>query len=375
MPKKEITSNTNKISALAANQAAKEITPRQGELDLGIERERDIGGIGMGILSDGTPYLNQRGLAALCGVENAHIGTISSQWQDSVEKPRIRAIKSILKKVGLTADRAHIEVPHKGIIHYCYPAEICLAALEYYAFDAGTNCKPEARDNFRILAGSKLRELIYSQVGYDPSGTQSEPLRKWHQRIALNFQSAPRGFFSIFNEAHTVIYELIMAGANVGESVVPDISIGSHWGRHWDKNNLGNHFGGRTKFPHRYPYDHPQAQSNPQIANCYPLDALGEYRRWLQDDYLDGGKFAGYLKSKKKDISPSVAQLALARLSPPQAVAMPNDDSERPEVLVKPHTYQPSKTELDEPVKIDATPEELARAVLTQVKVVQDEDA
>ena len=54
---------------------------------------------------------------------------------------------------------------------------------------------------------------------------------------------------------------------------------------------------------------------------------------------------------------------------------MPNDDSERPEVLVKPHSYQPRKAEMDEPVKIDATPDELARAVLTQVKVVQDEDA
>jgi hypothetical protein len=58
----------------------KEITPSQGELFS--EVEKDVGGIGMGVLSDGTPYLNQRGLAALCGVRNAHIGTISSQWGD-----------------------------------------------------------------------------------------------------------------------------------------------------------------------------------------------------------------------------------------------------------------------------------------------------
>ena len=58
--------------------ASKEITPQQGELAL--EAEKGVGGIGMGVLSDGTPYLNQRGLAALCGVQNAHIGTISTQW-------------------------------------------------------------------------------------------------------------------------------------------------------------------------------------------------------------------------------------------------------------------------------------------------------
>lgn len=315
--KKEITSNANKINSLAKNQSAKEISKVQGILDLDINVEKDIGGIGMGVLSDGTPYLNQRGLAALCGVQNAHIGTISKQWADNPRKPRIKSIQSILDKAGYSAKSAHFEVNHRGITHFCYPAEISLAVLEYYAFDAGENCKSEARDNFRLLAGSKLRELIYTQVGYDPSsGGLSEPLRKWHERIELNHQSAPTGYFSIFNEAHTIIYELIMAGADIGSKIVPDISIGQHWARYWDEQNLTAKFGDREKFPHRYPKDHPQARSNPQIAHCYPLDALGEYRKWLQDVYLGQGKFAGYLKGKKKVIAPSIAQLAIDRLTP-----------------------------------------------------------
>ena len=312
---KEITKMPRSIKSLAPVRGREEIGSDQASFDLGIERERDIEGIGMGVLSDGTPYLNQRGLAALCGVQNAHIGTISSQWNEDFEKPRIRAVKEILDTAGASFDQAHIEVPHKGVTHYCYPAEVCLAVLEYYAFDAGQNIQPEARKNFRLLAGSKLRDMIYSQVGYDPTGGVSEPLRKWHERIELNHQSAPSGYFSIFNEAHTLIYELIMAGAQIGEKMVPDISIGQHWAKHWDANDLGSRFGDREKFPHRYPRDHPQARSNPQVANCYPLDALGEYRRWLQDDYLNGGKFAGYLKGKK-EIAPSVAQLAIDRLSP-----------------------------------------------------------
>ena len=44
-------------------------------------------------------------------------------------------------------------------------------------------------------------------------------------------------------------------------------------------------------------------------------------------------------------------------------------------VRLKPASYQPSKAELDEPVKIDATPEQLARAVLRPVKIVRDSDA
>ena len=46
----------------------------------------------------------------------------------------------------------------------------------------------------------------------------------------------------------------------------------------------------------------------------------------------------------------------------------------KPEVRIKPREYQPRKTELDEPVKIDATPDALVRAVLTQIKVVRDPD-
>ncbi|MDA9501551.1 hypothetical protein [Bradyrhizobium sp. CCBAU 11357] len=319
-PTEEISLRANKIKVLAPRIGSKEITPVQSSLPLGIEKIADVNGIGMGVLSDGTPYLNQRGLAALCGVQNAHIGTISSQWGDD-DKPRIKLIKTTLAKAGYTSPSAHVEVIHGGQVQYCYPAEICLAVLEYYAFDAGTNCQPEARDNFRLLAGSKLREMIFRQVGYDP--TRSRKFDKWHERIALNFQSAPKGFFHVFNEAHTVIYELIIAGADIGEKNVVDISIGQHWSKHWCDNELEAIYGEREKYPHHYPDSHPQSKSNPQESWCYPLAALGAYREWLQDIYIEGGKFSNYLKGKvsRGELAPSVAQLAVSALVPPQITA------------------------------------------------------
>ena len=48
---------------------------------------------------------------------------------------------------------------------------------------------------------------------------------------------------------------------------------------------------------------------------------------------------------------------------------------QKPIVRVRPHTYQPSKAELDEEVRLDATPEELVRAVLQPVQIVEDHDA
>ena len=318
MSGKEITPKPKHIKVLAENSTQKEISKKQGSLDLSIQKDTDLEGIGMGVLSDGTPYLNQRGLAALCGVQNAHIGTISSQWNDDPPKPRIQAIKAILDQAGLSADRAHIEVMHKGIAHFCYPAEVCLAVLEYYAFDAGTNTQPEARRNFRLLAGSKLRDMIYSRVGYDPSGKNR--FDKWHERLELNYQSAPKGYFHVFNEAHTIIYELIQAGAEIGEKFVVDISIGQHWSKYWDDHNLESEFGPRNKYPHRYPSSHPQALSNPQESWCYPLAALGAYREWLQNHYIEGGKLKGYLtgKVKRGELPPSVAQLAITVLDSPK---------------------------------------------------------
>jgi hypothetical protein len=50
------------------------------------------------------------------------------------------------------------------------------------------------------------------------------------------------------------------------------------------------------------------------------LSALGAYRQWLQDTYIEGGKFSSYLKLKvsKGELPPSVAQLAISVIVPPQ---------------------------------------------------------
>jgi hypothetical protein len=111
-----------------------------------------------------------------------------------------------------------------------------------------------------------------------------------------------------------------MAGADIGENFVVDISIGIHWSKYWSENEMDAIFGDRCKWPHNYPDSHPQAKSNPQESWCYPLAALGRYREWLQGSYIDGGKFAAYLKTKvsQGQLPPSFAQLAISSLSTPQ---------------------------------------------------------
>lgn len=50
---------------------------------------------------------------------------------------------------------------------------------------------------------------------------------------------------------------------------------------------------------------------------------------------------------------------------------MPDDDL--PIVRVKPHSYRPTKADLEENMAIPASPEEVARAVMRHVRVVEEE--
>jgi len=120
----------------------------------------------MGVLSDGTPFLTQRGLARLCGVRNAHIGTISTGWSKSGQTARIRRIRAILSATGISVEEPHVRLQRGSRATFAYPETVCLAVLEYYAFHAGARCREEARRNFRNLAGSALRSFIYAQTGY-----------------------------------------------------------------------------------------------------------------------------------------------------------------------------------------------------------------
>ena len=67
-----ITKKTLSISKLPTVMPIIPITPNsQGELF--IDKQKEIDGIGMGVLSDGTAFLSGRGLARLCGISNPRI--------------------------------------------------------------------------------------------------------------------------------------------------------------------------------------------------------------------------------------------------------------------------------------------------------------
>jgi hypothetical protein len=311
------TLNANGNNALVAVQPASLATaavpPTQGRLDLGIERQTEIDGVGMGVLTDGTPFLTGRGLARLVGVHHRVIQDITNEWHAPESFPRVARIREILRSHNVNVEQPYIPIQQRSGLFYAYPDILCMAILEYYAFDAA-NPPGEAKKNFRLLAGTALRNFIYTQVGYDPQNAVPVAWRQFHDRVSLTYNAVPKGHFAIFKEMADMIVTLGQSGLHIDSKFVPDISVGQAWSKHWNSAELGQKFGDRVRYEHNYPGYFPQAASNPQEPWCYPENALGEFRRWLRDVYIGEGKFKSYIEAKVKEraLPPSFAQLAIA---------------------------------------------------------------
>jgi hypothetical protein len=299
-------------------EPSKSITPRQLSLGLEIIAEREIDGIGMGVLNDGTPFLNLRGLARMAGVDIAQIVRITEEWVDPVSKPRVARIKELVREQGYADTTAFIPIERKGTLNHAVPDAVCMAVLEYYAFEA-QDPKEQARLSFRTLAKKGLRDFIYGQVGYNPTGAVDIAWQQFHDRVALTHHTVPAGHFCVFKEIAGMFVTMIRGGVNPGTKFIPDISVGIHWANYWKKENLDIVHGERKKFPHNYPDYFPQAESNPQEIFCYPNDALGDFRNWLETVYYSE-KLPAYLNDKVRQgqIPGKMATETLAAFQPKQ---------------------------------------------------------
>ncbi|MGZ3298774.1 MAG: hypothetical protein ACXU8O_07145 [Asticcacaulis sp.] len=136
----------------------------EAKADIAVTDYGEFDGIGMGRLSNGETFVTQRGLAALCGVQNAHIGTISRDWD--LAKPRILAIRA---RLGETRPAAHRVLTYKGHRLFAYDTAVAKAVLGYYALDAGNHAQDTARRNRARFRGNRLDAFISRH--FDPQTT------------------------------------------------------------------------------------------------------------------------------------------------------------------------------------------------------------
>lgn len=284
----------NQLEPQAGSQVA---TQNQLPLDLGIEVQRDVNGIEMGVLENGIPYLTQRGLSTITGIARFAIQGITKEWEDQFEdeilgKDRASFFKEYLFRNGYKERKLHLETLQNGRVHYAYPDIVCMAFLEYYAFESRAE-SDTALENYRKFAGFGLRRFIYEALDYTPG----DKWKYYHDRVTLLKDSAPPGYFIIFQEVTGLTVDLIANDLPVNSKTIVDASVGHHWAAHWKDNDMESRFGSRIPFDHNYPDYFPQARSNPQHANAYPDSALAEFRRWFRQVYLLT-KFPAYMLTK-----------------------------------------------------------------------------
>lgn len=237
---------------------------------------------------------------------------MSADWNTELLPLTIK-VKQILASRDIFVAEPYYAIKQRTEFYHAYPDVLCVAVLEYYAFDAPT-VREDAKKNYRLLAGRALHDFIYTQVGYDPNNQVPTVWRQFHDRVSLTYNSVPVGYFSVFKEIADMIVTLGQAGLHIDSSFLPDGSVGIHWGKYWEENDLERRLGSRQRWEHNFPDYFPQAKSNPQTPWCYPEAALPEFRKWMREQYIGDGKFTKYINTKVKERSlpPSFAQVVMS---------------------------------------------------------------
>lgn len=256
--------------------------------------EKDIDGIGMGVLENGIPYLTARGLSNLCDIPWTTFQRTYQNWKTEKKNKLGKGVEEILLSWGYTEEDIFINVSLDGkVSHYAFPDIVCMAFLEYQAF---VEKNDRAATAYRQLARMTLKKYIYEQLGYENNNTQFEQWKYFLDRVSLLQNSVPDGYFSIFNETTGMIVDLINNGLVVNHTVVPDISVGSTWSSEWKKIEK-NYNKSRIRYVHNYPDYYPQSASNPQEPYAYPNEALPYFKHWFKSEYLLK-KYPSYISKK-----------------------------------------------------------------------------
>ncbi|WP_413514651.1 hypothetical protein [Serratia proteamaculans] len=263
---------------------------------------KEIDNISMGILPNGETFLSLQGLARFCGMAPSSIIQLAQDWEkgEAQGRQRGRQLEELIKEwteSDQAPDSLYVQLSSNnsitGTIH-AVPEQIVMAITDYYAHFAQVK-KDEAIINYRKAAKFGLRKYIYERLSYKETDAISRSWSLFQERILLN--ETPRGYFTMFDEATSIIASLIRNNIVVDDSIMPDGSLGSHWGRYWRTNALADKHGEQIKIRHNFPESYRQL--DPEI-NAYPHSALSEFRGWFEDVYLPE-KYPEYVRRKVKD--------------------------------------------------------------------------
>lgn len=180
---------------------------------LSIELSKEVDGLEMGVLADGTAFLSMRGLAKLCGIA---VSTLSENCKAWLEGNRSGRFGQFVQRNGVGDASLYMRQEIAGSVVYVFSDQISTLFLEYYSFEAPN---PTAQANYRTVARAGLKLFIYTALGYDPSRLVPPAWRHFHDRVSL--ASAPANYFSVFKETSEFVVNAIRAGLHVDNALHP----------------------------------------------------------------------------------------------------------------------------------------------------------
>lgn len=251
-----------------------------------------VDGIEMGVMEEGTPFLTERGLAALCGVSTNTIITIGNDFSLKGHTKRDAIIAKVLADYKYFKDYLFVYRMYRNKKIRIHPVAVCGAVLEYYAFET-TERRETALRVHRLLSRKGLRVYIYDKLGYDPRNLIPDKWKEYRYRLAFTFVSP--GCFSVFKEYGELVLSSIREGVRLSDTTLPDVELGRVWSKYWDENFLEEIYGERRQEPNSCPDYFKHACANEVNTWVYPIESLSLFRHWLAENYL-GVDYPHYLK-------------------------------------------------------------------------------
>jgi hypothetical protein len=180
----------------------------------------------------------------MCDVTATTISELGEFISFGAVKPRGAKIANILSENSdFNGDKFFEKIPHDGRIVNAYPEAVCMAVLEYYAFEAGERCTDKAKQISRLLMRKTFRDFVYSLIGYNkPRLTFSDyMLSRINHHHSASRNPLPDGYFCLFDKMIELLQKFdLRIGYTLGEQwydctkgnmrfLEPDISLGIHF--------------------------------------------------------------------------------------------------------------------------------------------------
>ncbi len=261
--------------------------------------------IDVGILPDGTPFMSGRELARACGISNSTLVGWGETTPQIGDRHRAGKLANLLATYRYQGDRLFVPIPDGtkfgGRANVsAYPYQVCLAFLDYYAFEAN---KEDARNSLRLLSEKQLPQFICAAVEaplqkaapQPPIKPLDDPFRRRPLRNGI-----PIGYFEVGQ---------VLADEQMSSLLTPELrtalltNIDKAWNRYWNIQQLSQQYGDRFAMPQRPLNDWARIRQY-----VYPSVALATFKDWLALHYLPD-RYPSYWQRKRQSIMPAIAFL------------------------------------------------------------------